>query len=33
VVATAELAFPNGLAADGHNLLISDNGRIRMVTG
>ena len=30
---SAELDFPSGLAADGHNLLISDNRRIRMVTG
>jgi hypothetical protein len=29
----AELDFPTGLAADGHNLLISDNRRIRRVTG
>jgi hypothetical protein len=30
---SAALAFPTGLAADGHNLLISDNRRIRVVTG
>ncbi|HEY2305402.1 MAG TPA: hypothetical protein VGI05_05930, partial [Streptosporangiaceae bacterium] len=30
---SAALDFPSGLAADGHSLLISDNRRIRMVTG
>ena len=29
----AELDFPAGLAADGHNLVISDNRRIRLITG
>jgi hypothetical protein len=30
---SAQQDFPAGLAADGHNLLITDNRRIRMVTG